>query len=295
VSYLNIQINELSWRVALAAVGVVVALGGGFLFLLGMPGIAPAPGDPGSRTETVLDFRTRNKDAENIDRLLTRLKGFWEVYHFAFSREDVLAISLSLLIVRKKNRRNFIECEMTDRCHENGRERTYFDYKGYCFPIQNSNLLYFVLDEIKHGSGIATLYTSQPYGQSPKMEIEGVSLGTSGGVNDSKQYPAAAKVAFRYIGQTSIDAKKYCSLRSVVKRIVAAEDKNGQPLNDVQLEEILSSEIGGYIELDEMDERQKKYLLEIIGRLGNEVAAGQIPFVLRNLLKGNKQTRSSPE
>lgn len=112
-------------------------------------------------------FKLKSTNRSDIAGLLNTLEGFWQIYHYAFSRKSQ-EISISLLIVPAQEiADNHIRCDITDYVDN----EKYFEDEGYCFAIDGSRLIYFVFNEMTNGE-ITAYYTHRPL--VPKRRISGV-------------------------------------------------------------------------------------------------------------------------
>ena len=197
-----------------------------------------------------LDFASRIKDRETVENIFRVMEGYWDSFYFSVSRNDCRLVSKDLMIVKRVNSDGFIECEIADGA---------FTYSGSCFPIKNH--LYFILERVTLVTEIITYITNWPERQPPRLY--GIILCLSGGIQETSSYPAAAKVAFRYLGRDS-DVRRNFKL------------KKGEDV-DTFLRRTVPSYLDPDTELD-ADMRQ------IVHDIDNLIPAGSLPSALRMTL-----------
>jgi hypothetical protein len=207
-------------------------------------------------TGTVLpgiDFHSRNRDRNNINNIHKLIKGYWESFYYSVSTFDVPRISHDLLIIDDVDDSGFIKCQIIDAS---------FTYTGVCFPIQ-SNHLYFILEKDGIYDEIIAYMTNRPERTPPILN--GVILCSSGGVQDMVPVPCAARVAFRYLGNTQ------SSIEKVLPHFKLLDGKD--------LRESLIQSIPSYINPNEINKDHRYY--EVKKVIDNEILRDQLPFALR--------------
>jgi len=192
-----------------------------------------------------IDFLSRLKDKGIVNDIFNSISGYWESYYYSVSRIDKKLISRDILIVKKINDDDYIECEIIDG---------YFTYVGWCFPIKSH--LYFILEKVPLFNEIIVYATNHPDRKPPRLY--GVILCLSGGLDETASHPSAAKVAFRYIGKEHDVREKY--------NIDSSEN----------LEEYLKDNIAKHIDPDMEEDGDLKRLYKDI-----ENNIPDIPFALR--------------
>lgn len=192
-----------------------------------------------------IDFLSRIRDKGIVNGIFDMIEGYWESFYYSVSRTDKRVISSDLLIVRRINDDEYIDCEIIDGS---------FTYSGWCFPIKSH--LYFILEKVPLFTEIIVYATNLPDRQPPRLY--GVILCLSGGVEETSSYPSAAKAAFRYIGNDEKARKKY----------------NIDPSENV--EDFLKKTIPRYIDPEEEKDEETKKIFKIIA---NNII--RIPFALR--------------
>jgi len=194
-----------------------------------------------------IDFDSRNSDARRIASLFRIIEGYWESYYYSVSKVGQILVSRDLLVVQRVTPDNFIECEIIDGS---------FTYTGWCFPIPNH--LYFILEKKDLLNEIIVYVTNLPERQPPRLY--GVILCLSGGVDEVHSCPAAAKVAFRYLGNDD-----------------AMRRKHGLgPAEDVPA--FMAQHVPTYIDPAEKHDVETREILDVIS---NIVVPGTIPSALR--------------
>jgi hypothetical protein len=203
-----------------------------------------------------IDFVSRIKDDDQINSLFELVEGYWESYYFSVSNKQRLAVSRDLLIVRRKNEDNFIECEIVDG---------HFKYIGYCFPVWNQ--LYFILEKYQILNEMIVYCVNRPDRYTPVLY--GVILCVSGGVEKSMDaYPSSARVAFRYLGKSCAEVMRNC----------CEEVKPHIDENEENLESKLLKVIPKYIFPEEVEDAS---IIELLNRIRNDITSDQIPLALR--------------
>jgi hypothetical protein len=195
-----------------------------------------------------IDFASRIDDRDQVNATFNVIAGFWESYYYSVSKISELVVSRDLLIIKRVNEDNFIECEIDD---------SIFRYTGWCFPTGRH--LYFVLEKSKLFDEIIVYTTNRPDRMPPKLY--GIILCLSGGVDETNAYPCAAKVIFRYLGSEAAVREHY-------------------GLNKKQnVVEALRKSIPGYVSPN--DERLDEESQQIIKDISNVVDPSVIPSALR--------------
>jgi len=204
-----------------------------------------------------IDFMSRIRDPGQIQSLFTVIGGFWEAYYFSVSNEKTLAVSRDLVIIRKINDDNFIECDIIDG---------FFSYTGYCFPVLNK--LYFILEKVDLGNEMMVCCMNIP-DRRHGATLYGILLCVSGGIeDDTASYPASARLAFRYLGRTVEEVARNC-----------AADIRSQIESASTLEKNLKESVPKY--LYEKDWNVDETISRVVENVRNEIKAEQIPFALR--------------
>jgi|CZKV01.1.fsa_nt_gi transcriptional regulator with XRE-family HTH domain len=195
-----------------------------------------------------IDFSSRIKDRLMIENIFSQIEGLWESYYYSVSKHDVVAVRKDILSIDRVNEDGFMECRIF--------EEDLF-YKGVCFPMQNQ--LMFMLEKELIYNEIITYCTNLPERFPPKLY--GVLLCLSGGVQGVgvHTYPAAAKVAFRYIGNKAFLEPRYpgCDMKAI--------------------EDILRKEFCGYLDPVTVEDTEVKQILE---NISNIIEKNDIPSAI---------------
>lgn len=194
-----------------------------------------------------IDLHSRDHDSQRVMNLFQIMQGYWESYYYSVSKVGTILISRDLLVVQRVTPDNFIECEIVDGS---------FTYTGWCFPIPNH--LYFVLEKKKLFNEVIVYATNLPDRHPPLLY--GIILCLSGGVDEHHSFPAAAKVAFRYLGPEDEVRRRY----------------NISP--DESTKTYMENKVACYVDPnDEFDPEVR----EILNNISNVVLPTTIPNALR--------------
>jgi len=200
-----------------------------------------------------LDFHARNRD--QLHSLFDQMEGFWESYYYSVSNTERKAVSRDLLIVSGVTNDLFIECQIVDGIST---------YVGHCFPTKGGHLC-FILEKLQPTNEIIMYLTNYPERHPPMLN--GIILCLSGGVGQSfRTYPAASKVAFRYLGG------EVETIRKIYRRTPKTSDR-------AELEKFLRKAVPDYIFPDELGKDDRQW--EAIGVIDNKILPDTIPFALR--------------
>ncbi len=170
----GLSARELASELGLSRVETARALG------------AAAPG---------LDLTSRTADRLQMHRLQSLVAGYWECVYWSVSETREPAVSRDLCVMGELDVDNYVQCRIFD-----GR----FQYSGVVFPVVQH--LYFVLEKERIFNEVIFYITNCPDRTPPSLR--GVIGCLSGGGNDSRSYPCASKVAFRYLGRTAQEVRE---------------------------------------------------------------------------------------
>lgn len=197
-----------------------------------------------------IDFGSRIRDPRMIEDVFKLIHGYWESFYFSASKLDKRLVSKDYLVVTSVNSDGFIECEIID---------SNVTYIGWCFPMKAQ--LYFILEKDKIFNEIIMYCTNLPERFPPRLY--GVILCLSGGVDELHTSPAAAKCAFRYIGDEEAVRKRFHLKRRA----------------DVRASLIQRNKTQYY--LDPKDPRLDKDTRQIFRDITNVLKPSDLPAVLR--------------
>lgn len=195
-----------------------------------------------------IDLISRDHDNQRVTNLFQIMQGYWESYYYSVSKVGVILVSRDLLVVQRVTPDSFIECEIVDGGST---------YTGWCFPIPNH--LYFVLEKKELFNEVIVYATNLPDRRPPRLY--GVILCLSGGVDEHHSFPAAAKVAFRYLGsENEIRCKHNLETNESVRAF-------------------MEKTVPGYV--DPNDDTVEPEVREILASICNVVLPTTIPNALR--------------
>lgn len=205
-------------------------------------------------TAGVFDFASRMADTRSARQLFELIGGYWEVVFWSFSRRDQQAVSRELLVVDRVDTNNLLRCRLTD---------VNFTYSGVIFPVLQH--LYMFLEKERLYDEVCVYLTNRPDRAPPVLR--GITLGLSGGVDELHAFPAASKVAFRFLGGTIEEIRRHYT---------------DAPEAPDALEAFLAAKVARYITRQELDRLPAEELARLqISRIDNGIGPDAVPFVLR--------------
>ena len=207
---------------------------------------------------TGVDFLSRNRDKNNLTNIHKVIAGYWESFYYSVSTFDVQKISVDLLIIGDLNDDGFMHCKVIDGTST---------YVGHCFPTQ-SNHLYFILEKQEIHDEIIVYMMNRPE-RAVEPILNGVILCASGGVQDMVPMPCAARVAFRYLGNSETTEE---SLRIDIPTFLKEQNET--------IEDALARLIPGYLVANTITEKHPRYFA-VKKIIDNEIKHDQIPYALR--------------
>jgi hypothetical protein len=179
-----------------------------------------------------------------VERLFRRIAGYWELYHYSFTKTKRQEISLALLHI-EETADGLIRCEVYDHVKEIGGrvpeindEMPELKCEGWC--LEANGFLHFIFQNVEDSELTLCIVHRELQLKAPKL-LWGILL-TTNGVGKAKD-PTAGKVALRLLGRTARDA---------VKKSIIDMDRIEQVA--VTSEEwLLKTYVGGYLE-DHLDD-----------------------------------------
>jgi len=174
-----------------------------------------------------IDFKSRIKDREFLERRFEIMKGYWEGFYYSISKTSKQYIIYHLLDIIKLNEHGYIECLMFD-----GR----FNYYGYCFFVAGNT--YFILEEISLLNEIIFITTNSP-DRAVNPILNGINIGLTGGSSELVAIPSAAKVLLRHIGSLDKIKEKYklncsdLSIQNMAEEVQEIINSDITQLNDI--------------------------------------------------------------
>lgn len=202
-----------------------------------------------------LDLTARTSDRSTIMRIQNLIGGYWESIYWSVSNLKQQAVSRDLCIIGEINDDNYIECRIIDG---------HFEYSGVIFPVVQH--LYFILEKEKFFNEVIFYMTNLP-DRTPPI-LRGIIGCLSGGVNDSRSYPSASKVAFRYLGKSGEE----------VRNIYPDAPDGGQAL-----QQYLEGVVPSYITREDITSGTLSETAMIeIDAIDNTLDSTAVPFALRS-------------
>jgi len=174
-----------------------------------------------------IDFKSRIKDKELLERRFEIMKGYWEVFNYSISIKYKKCITYDILELKKLTEDGFIEC------------LTYgynYQYHGHCFFV--GSITYFMMEEYNLLNEIAIIMTNAP-DRSIHPLLSGIVMFLSGGSHELVSIPSAAKILLRHVGSIHNVKEKYAinGNFSIPEMIEKIEEKIN--LDTTQLSDIL--------------------------------------------------------
>ncbi len=174
-----------------------------------------------------IDFQSRIKDREFLERRFEIMKGYWEIFSYSISVRKKPYIIYNILEIKKLNENGYIECLMPYGD---------FNYYGYCFFV--SNTTYFILEEINLLNEILFFATNSPE-RNINPILNGIMIGLTGGSSELIAIPSAAKISLHHIESLNFIKEKYkltndgSSIKEIIKKIRLILNSDTTQLNDI--------------------------------------------------------------
>lgn len=191
------------------------------------PALAMLPSNQSQIQLMGIDFQSRIKDRNILEKRFEIMKGYWEIFCHSISVTKKSHIIYNLIEIKKINENGYIECSASY-----GR----FNYNGYCFFIAGST--YFILEEINLLNEIVFIITNSP-DRNINPILNGILVGLTGGSFELVAIPSAARIALRHINSLDMVKEKYkidnsnISIREMIEQIRENINSDITQLNDI--------------------------------------------------------------
>lgn len=174
-----------------------------------------------------IDFKSRIKDREFLERRFEIMKGYWEIFSYSTSIREKSCVSYNILEIKELNQNGYIECLAPYGD---------FNYYGYCFFV--SNTTYFILEEINLLNEIIFFATNSP-DRTINPILNGIKIALTGGSSELVAIPSATKISLRHIESLNFIKEKYkltndgYSIKEIIKKIRSILNSDITQLNDI--------------------------------------------------------------
>lgn len=174
-----------------------------------------------------IDFKSRIKDREFLERRFEIMKGHWEGFRYSISKRDIQYVIYSVLEVNKLNENGYIECIL---------HTSQFNYKGFCFFIAGTT--YFILEEYNLLNEITFIVTNSVE-RALNPVLNGILLCLTGGAYELVAIPSAAKTLLRHTGSLDKIKEKYKLSNTISTLDMIKKIQENINLDTIQLNDIL--------------------------------------------------------
>jgi len=175
-----------------------------------------------------IDFQSRIKDRNILEKRFEIMKGYWEVFSHSISITTHKAILYQILKVEQLNENGYIECSLYGG---------HFYHRGYCFFV--AGITYFVIEECNLLNEMGFIATNSP-DRADNPILNGILLCLTGGAYELVAIPSAAKVLLRHIDSLDKIKEKYklssqnnLSMQKITEEIRTIINSDITQLNDI--------------------------------------------------------------
>lgn len=208
-------------------------------------GLSEAVAKPAFPAMMGIDFESRIKDRNILERRFEIMKGYWEVFRHSISITTHGYIIYQILEIKQLNENGYMECSIYgDR----------FNYSGYCFLV--AGVTYFIMEEFNLFNEMTFIITNSP-DRAINPILNGILLCLTGGSYELVAIPSAAKVLLQHRFSLETVKEKY--------------ELNG---NNMSIHEIINK-VQNIINSD------TTRLNKILPLIDNHIPQDAVPYVLR--------------